>query len=328
MNLFEPAVLGGIHVQNHFVRSATAESKATDEGAPTDAITSLYTNLADHHVGTIITSYTYIADYEKPQAHQMGIYSDALIPAYKKVTDAVHRHGGKIVMQIVHGSSISQENPNESTILGPSEIQNPLSGITPREMTVDEIHHVIDLFADAALRVKKAGFDGVEIHAAHGYLISQFMSPIFNHRTDAYGGSRENRFRFLDEVYRAVRLRVGDDFPVWAKINSTDEMPGGLEPADFVWMASQLSREGMNAIEVSGNYWMSHTRNDRLYYIDAASDLQKHISHDVILTGGIRDASDLKKGMDAGISYFGFARPFIRNSAFLDTLRSEMEKEA
>ena len=217
---------------------------ATSDRRPTKAIVKLYTNLADHHVGTIITSYTYITDYEQPNKNQLGIYSDALIPDYQKVTEQVHQHGGKIVMQIVHGSSLSQEYPKKARILGPSAIPNPDSGLVPQEMTMEDIHQVTMLFADAAQRVKKAGFDGVEIHAAHGCLLSQFISPLFNHHRDAYGGSLENRFRFLDEVYQAIRQRVGADYPVWIKLNSSDEEPGGLSNDDFIWMGKQLVQLG------------------------------------------------------------------------------------
>lgn len=295
------------------------EGMATSDGRPTKAIAKLYTNLADHHVGTIITSYTYITDYEQPNKNQLGIYSDALIPDYQKVTEQVHQHGGKIVMQIVHGSSLSQGYPKKARILGPSAIPNPDSGLVPQEMTMEDIHQVTMLFADAAQRVKKAGFDGVEIHAAHGYLLLQFISPLFNHRRDAYGGSLENRFRFLDEVYQSIRQRVGADYPVWIKLISSDEEPGGLSNDDFIWMGKQLVQQGMNAIEVNGNKWQMHPFKEHAYYFDVASRLQKEVKTDIILTGGLRNREDIEKATKAGISYFGFARPFIQNIDFLKT---------
>lgn len=323
--LFEPAVLGGISVRNHFVRSATMESAAAADGRPTDRITDLYTGLADEGVGTIITSYTYIAPYEQPQKHQMGIYSDDLIPYYRKMTDAVHQHGGKIIMQIVHGSSLSQADPVHARILGPSAVANPRSGIVPEAMTEDDIHDVIRLFADAAGRVKKAGFDGVEIHAAHGYLLSQFMSPLLNHRTDAYGGSAENRFRIVREVFQAIRKRTGKEYSVWIKMNSSDEAAGGLTEDEFVRMGQQLSRDGIDAIEVSGDKWYAHGKDERLYYLRAASKLQQKICIPVILTGGVRSREDLEKGLQEGVRFFGFARPLLRDPGFLDTLKNPFE---
>ena len=136
-----------------------------------------------------------------------------MIPDYQKVVDAVHALGSKIFMQIVHGSSHSQGYPDSARILGPSALVHPTSGLTPQEMTKDDIRAVVQLFADAAVRVKKAGFDGVQIHCAHGYLLSHFISPIFNRRTDEYGGSVENRLRIVLEVYHAIRKAVGPDYP-------------------------------------------------------------------------------------------------------------------
>lgn len=322
---FAPAVLGGIRVRNHFIRSATMEGEAAEDGRPTQAIADLYTGLADEGVGTIITSYIFIADYEQPQPGEMGIYRDDLIPDYRVLANLVHRHGGRIVMQLVHGSSVSQAHPWSAVVLGPSAIANPDSGIIPKEMTPEDIRHVEGLFADAAGRAKEAGFDGVEIHAAHGYLLSQFMSPLLNHRRDAYGGTVENRYRMVHEVYQAVRERVGTEYPVWIKMNSSDEIPGGLSAEDFLWMGKQLDAEGIDAIEVSGGRWYAHPGRDRLYYLDAAAGLQKEISANVILTGGIRDRADLEKAASRGVYFYGFARPFLMRPDFLQTLKATHE---
>ena len=154
MNLFDPVRIGTLEAKNHFLRSATYEGAATEDGRPTDKILSLYQDLARGGVGTILTSYTYIADYEQPAKNQLGIYSDSFIPDYQKVTDAVHALGSKIFMQIVHGSSHSQGYPDTARILGPSALVHPNSGLMPQEMTKDDIRAVVQLFADAAVRVK------------------------------------------------------------------------------------------------------------------------------------------------------------------------------
>ena len=180
MNLFDPVRIGTLEAKNHFLRSATYEGAATEDGRPTDKILSLYQDLARGGVGTILTSYTYIADYEQPAKNQLGIYCDDMIPDYQKVVDAVHALGSKIFMQIVHGSSHSQGSPDSARILGPSALVHPTSGLTPQEMTKDDIRAVVQLFADAAVRVKKAGFDGVQIHCAHGYLLSHFILSLIH----------------------------------------------------------------------------------------------------------------------------------------------------
>ncbi|MGI6590180.1 MAG: NADH:flavin oxidoreductase [Eggerthellaceae bacterium] len=318
---FAPAAIGSLSVPNHFVRSATYMGLADDRGAPTAETERVWCALADGGVGTIITSYTHIASYEQPRPHHLGMQDDALIGVYRPIVEAVHAHGARIVSQLVHGSSWGQADPVHARILGPSALPHPDSGLVPREMTVDDIHAVTQLFAEAACRAKAAGFDGVQIHSAHDYLLSQFISPLRNRRADAYGGSVENRFRFLNEVYRAVRDAVGD-FPVWVKINSSDEEPGGLTEDDFCYMATCLAREGIDAIEVSGNRWAAHTRDDRRYYFEPARRLAEEVDTPVILTGGLRTRADIDYvAANSRIRLFGFSRPLLRDPAFVQTLR-------
>lgn len=321
MNLFEKTHIGNMEVKNHFLRSATYEGKATEDGCPTEDTKSIYSELAKGDVGTIITSYTYITDYEQPQKHQLGIYNDSFIEAYRDLTDTVHAYNAKIVMQIVHGSSLSQGYKEKAKVLGPSSITHPVSGITPQEMTKADITNVIHSFADAAGRVKASGFDGVQIHCAHGYLLSQFISPLFNHRTDEYGGSVQNRFRIVLEVYEAIRKKVGDDYPIWIKINSSDEVPNGLTVEEFLEMANQLAASGIDAIEISGNQWTRYKANERLYYKTAAISLSELVDTPVILTGGIRTLSDMEQVYETSkVNLFGFSRPLLKNPAFLQTL--------
>jgi 2,4-dienoyl-CoA reductase-like NADH-dependent reductase (Old Yellow Enzyme family) len=321
MNLFDKTQIGNMEVKNHFLRSATYEGKATDEGYPTDATKSIYQDLAKGDVGTIITSYSYITDYEQPEKHQLGIYNDSFIEAYRDLVETVHSYDAKIVMQIVHGSSLSQGYREKAKILGPSAIPHPVSGITPKEMTKEEIQDVIRFFADAAGRVKAAGFDGVQIHCAHGYLLAQFISPLFNHRTDEYGGSVQNRFRIVQEVFDAIRNKVGSDYPIWIKMNSSDEMPNGLTVDEFLEMASLLAKAGIDAIEISGDQWTKYKANERLYYKSAAIKLSELVDTPVILTGGIRALSDMEQVYQTSkVNLFGFSRPLLKNPAYIQTL--------
>lgn len=158
MNLFEKTKIGQLNVANHFIRSATFEGKATKEGYPTEKTKEIYENLAKGNVGTIITSYTYITDYEQPEKFQLGIYDDQMIDAYKNLTDTIHQYDSKIIMQIVHGSSWGQGYPDTAKILGPSVEIHPDSKLVSKEMTKEEIKNVVQAFANAAKRVKKAGF--------------------------------------------------------------------------------------------------------------------------------------------------------------------------
>ena len=322
MDLFEETVIGGLRARNHFVRSATAEGRATEDGFPTEQIKKVYISLAKGEVGTIITSLTSIADYEKASENQLAIDRDELIPTYREITEAVHNEGGNIVMQLFHGSSTSQAYPGQARILGPSAIRNPLSGLVPQEMTKADMREVKSLFAKAAVRAKQAGFDGVQLHAAHSCLLSQFLSPVFNHRIDKYGGSQENRYRFVGEVYEAVRDAVGTEYPVWIKIDSTDGFEDGLSMEDFLWNGEQFSSAGINAIEVSG---LSQPRFYRgAYYREAAEKLADKINASVILTGGIRSLEDMISICDeSNVRFFGMARPFMAHPDYLILLRKK-----
>ena len=322
MNLFDTAYIGNLKVRNHFLRSATYEGRADDDGSPNDEILRIYRELAEGGIGTIITSYTYIADYEKPADNQLGIYSDELTAKYKPLTEAVHSGGSRIIMQLVHGSSFRQADPDNARIMGPSAIEHPDSGLTPKEMTISDIRDMAELFAKAAARAKDAGFDGVQIHAAHGYQLSQWITPTFNRRTDEYGGSALNRFRIISDVYYAVREAVGADFPVWIKINSSDEVPGGITVEDFLEMGREAARIGIDAIEVSGNRWRYHPETDRAYYREAAVRLAELIGKPVILTGGLRELSQLEEiSSSSKVNLFGFARPLITDPGFINTLK-------
>lgn len=320
MDLFDSTYIGNLKVKNHFIRSATFEGKANKDGSPTNEILSIYRDLAKGGVGTIITSYAYITDYEQPEKYQLGIHKDELIGAYKNLVDMIHSYDTKIIMQIAHGSSHSQAYPETAKILGPSAIPHPISNIRPKEMTRQEIQNVIKSFADASQRVKAAGFDGVQIHSAHWYLLSQFISPLFNKRTDSYGESTENRLRIVMEVYQAVREKVGPDFPIWVKINSTDQEPDGLTVEDFLQMSKHLSKAGIDAIEVSGQ-WRKFDLDERLYYKDAAIKLSKMVDTPIILTGGVRTIEDMTKVYNSSkVKLFGLSRPLLKDPAYIKSL--------
>ena len=238
------------------------------------------------------------------------------------MTEAAHSGGSKIIMQLVHGSSCKQADPDNARIIGPSAIAHPDSGLTPKEMSISDIADMAELFAKAAARAKDAGFDGVQIHAAHGYQLSQWITPIFNRRNDEYGGSALNRFRIISDVYCAIREAVGEEFPVWIKINSSDEVPGGIAMEDFLEMGREAARIGIDAIEVSGNRWKFHPETDRAYYKEAAVRLAELIDKPVILTGGLRELAQLEEiSRSSKVNLFGFSRPLITDPGFISTLK-------
>lgn len=177
----------------------------------------VYENLAKGGVGTIITGYAFVREDEQPNPGMMGIYDDSFIEEYKELTNLVHTNKSNIIMQIIYGGFMTSFNVGKRTIWGPSTMECEATGAMAREMSKEEIKLLISDFENAALRAKKACFDGIQIHAAHGYLLSQFLSPYYNKRKDEYGGNIENRGRIIFEIYKAIRVSVGKDFPIFIK---------------------------------------------------------------------------------------------------------------
>lgn len=177
-------------------------------------------------------------------------------------------------------------------------------------MTVEDIHRIEKAFAEAALRVKKAGFDGVEIHACHGYLLHQFATSYYNRRSDNYGGNRENRYRMTIETYDAIRQAVGEDFQIWIKVQSQDKFEGGVTNDDCLYLCTELAHRGIDAIEISGNF--SDFRGNTAYFRDIADKIARATSVPIIVTGGNRDYEEMEKMInETGIEYVGMARPLI-----------------
>ena len=221
--LFDEVLLGPMRAKNRFVRAATWEGWATDDGRMTPQLLEVYRELAEGGVGTILTGYAHVVAGEQPNPRMMGIYDDSLVGEYRELVDVVHAAGARIVLQVAYGGSATRLDPPSKRILGPSAVANPKTGIVPVEASEEDLAFLRDAFAAAARRAQEAGFDGVELHAAHGYLLSQFLSPRSNRRADAYGGSIENRARFVADVVDACRRAVGGGYPLWVKLNCADD---------------------------------------------------------------------------------------------------------
>jgi len=249
--LFDRICINRMKLKNRLVRSATWENMA-EAGHPTDRLLEVYKDLAGGGVGLIITSYAYITKEEQPNPGMLGICDDSFLADYRQLTDMVHSHDCSIVLQMAYGGSQTTYNTKDRVIWGPSAVPEAGTGVIPKEMTKADIGSLVRSFGDAAERGQRAGFDGVQIHAAHGYLLGQWLSPRHNHRTDEYGGSIENRSRLILEVYDEVRRRVGPDYAVLIKINCQDFVAGGTEFPDTLYVCQQLAKRGIDAIEISG----------------------------------------------------------------------------
>jgi len=320
--MFETTEINGMRLANRFVRSATWEGMAAEDGACSPALAELMAGLAKGKVGLIITSHAFVKKDGRAGPWQLGIYDDSLIQSLKQMTKEVHDEGGRIVVQISHAGVLAMPELTGKTPMGPSQVEGfPKS--PHKGMSVKEIKEVVDAFEQAANRARESGFDGVQIHAAHGYLLSQFLSPAFNKRTDDYGGPVVNRTRALMEVLWKVRSAVGDDFPVLVKMNSEDFLDGGLTLADSVEVGAMLQENGIDAIELSGGTLLSRklspsrmgidSEEKEAYFREAARSFKKELRVPLILVGGNRSLQVSEKLVEEKYAdYISMARPFIR----------------
>ena len=321
--LFEQTSINSLTLKNRFVRSATWEGMATDEGACTPRLIDLMTQLADGEAGLIITGHVYVGREGQAGPKQMGIYDDNLLPGMERMASAVHARNGRIIVQLAHAGCQAATQLSGLPAVGPSVLGGQEAPVC-REMSADEITEVIAAFAAGALRAKKAGFDGVQIHAAHGYLLTQFLSPYFNKRQDAYGGSIENRARIVLEVLRSIRQATGKTFPILIKMNSEDFLEGGFSRQDMLDVSQMLESEGIDAIELSGGTGLSgkyvpvrtgkfDTADRQVFYRQAAQDYKAHIKTPLMLVGGIRSLAVAEQLVEASqTDYIAMCRPLIR----------------
>lgn len=251
--LARPWAMGPLEIKNSLVRSATVEGLSTENGAPTQRLMDITAALARGGTGLIIAGTAFISREGRADHHATGMDHDDLITPLSRLCDAVHRAGGVLAAQLLHCGSVMNPAllPEKEAIYGPSEMVDPVHGRLVTELSPARITKIIDTYARAAARARQAGFDAVQIHAAHGYLINQFLSPFRNRRRDGFGGSPANRARFLCQVFEAVRGAVGKRFPVFVKLSAYDGFAHGLMPADAALAAARLDAMGIDAIEVS-----------------------------------------------------------------------------
>lgn len=331
--LYEATTINGLVLPNRFVRSATWEGLAAPDGSSTRALVKVSTDLALGGVGLIISGHAYVSAEGRAGRWQLGAHADDVTPGLEDMTAAVHAAGGIIALQIAHAGLRAVTGPDEPAPLGPSVMETN-DGALGSEMTPDDLEAVIQAFARAATRAQVAGFDAVQIHAAHGYLLSQFLSPFFNKRRDGYGGDIRNRARLVVEVLEAVRRAVGPAFPVLAKLNSEDFIPAGLTVEDMLQAATMLVDAGIDAIEMSGGTFLSGKRKTmrqgapapgepEAYYEAAARRYKQKIRVPLMLVGGIRTLEAAERLVGEGVTdYISLCRPLIREPDLVNRWRS------
>ena len=290
--LFDETKLKGLTLKNRVWRSATWLALADSDGQVNDEIVKAYEQLAEGGVAAIITGITSVVKDDADVGEGAKFYDDSFIESHRRLTEAVHRHDCKIFLQT-------------------AKIDGPVD-----ELTTEEVEDIIRQFGDAAHRAERAGYDGVQIHAAHFFYLSKFISPLLNHRTDRFGGDQRNRARILYEIMKDMRSKTSADFIITMKINSTDEYPGGLTVQDFMLTSRLMAEAGIDAIEVSAN-GTSRTGiragQNEGYFRSAAMALAAYVDVPVILVGGLRSVEKINQFLsDTKIEYVSLSRPLIR----------------
>lgn len=321
--LFESTGINGMSLANRIVRSATWEGMATADGACTSRLTDVMVKLAEGGVGLIITGHAYVSPEGQASPWQLGIHEDSAVQGLTEMAEAVHRSGGKIALQIAHGGAQSGAASLAGLErVGPSVVYEKGKAIC-REMDKADIDRIVRAFGDAAARAKRCGFDAIEIHAAHGYFLSQFLSPLVNQRTDEYGGALANRGRIVLEVFKSVRDAVGPSYPVLIKLNAEDFADGGFSVEDMLELSALLEKAGIDAIELSGGTGTeaskftpirigSISKENEVYYRDTARRFKQRVKVPLLLVGGIRSLDVAECVVTDGTAdYVAMSRPLI-----------------
>lgn len=331
--LFQPTTINQTSLKNRFICSSTWLGKANHDGSSSATLINAISGVSKNETGLYITEMSFVSRNGQCANNQLGVYSDKLLPGLRQLTEEVHRFDTPVVMQLNHGGLFSMPVFTGEDPMGPSTLLTP-DGSVGREMTIKEIKECITAFRDAAFRAQKAGFDGVQIHAAHGWLLSQFLSSYFNRRKDDYGGSLENRARFVLEVLRSIREACGDKFLVLLKINSEDKIDQGFSIEDMLQVSLMLEKAGADAIEISGGTFAALISGDLnssfspatlapVYYREAAKKYKEKIKIPLILVGGIRSFETANAIVDRGIADFiSLCRPLIREPGLIKRWKS------
>jgi len=288
--ILTPLNVGSLTLSNRLIMPPMATAK-TKDGTVNQAILDYYDEKSKGgYFSLIIIEHSYISQQGKAHNGQLSVADDNTLEGLKNLANVIHTNGSKAVMQISHAGSGTKQDVTGTIPVAPSAIPNPLSGNLPKELNKQEISQIIDDFKNAAIRVKKAGFDAIEIHSAHGYLLNQFFSPLTNKRTDEYGGTVNNRIRIHLEIIDAIKSVVGNDFPLLLRLGASDYQEGGITIEDSKIAAKEFEKAGINILDISGSFGgFTPPPNSPAegYFSPLSIAVKQVVTIPVILTGGI-----------------------------------------
>lgn len=322
MKLFEKLNAKNIDFKNRIIMPPMATAKADEKGHVSQDILDYYDEKTkDKLFSTLIVEHNFVDPLGKASHNQMSIADDSDIDGLKKLAKVIKNNDARAIVQISHAGSAASKDVIGESPLAPSSVKNPSKkdAELPRELTVNEIKGIEDKFADAALRAKKAGFDGVEIHSAHGYFLDQFLSPLTNKRNDEYGGDIDGRIKIHLEIIKKVREKVGDDYPVFLRLGAGDNMDGGLSQKDAVYAAKSFEKAGVDVLDISGGMCMFFTDDDRARFFDYLSKpIYEEVEIPVILTGGVKTGQDVEDILNREVSdLVGVGRAVFKDSNWI-----------
>ena len=330
--LFEPMKIKSMELRNRFVRSATSDACADEAGHVTDKQIKLFADLAAGGIGLIITGITSVHPAGKISPVQASIAHDDCIPGLKRLTATVHEREAKIAVQLFHAGreSVHFLKTQNKQAKGVSFVGDDLYfNEEYNSFTEDEIREIIQAYGDAAKRARDTGFDAVQLHGAHAYLPSQFLSPYTNRREDDWGGSLENRLRFHREIYKDIKAKAGQDYPVLVKLGVQDGFPGGLEFSEGLQAAQLLAQWGYDSLEISQGlrgkgYETTEFRTGinkvgkEAYFRDWCKTIKDHVEVPVMMVGGLRSFELMEEIVQKNEADFvSLCRPFIRQPSIV-----------
>ena len=315
-SLFDTLTINRMEMRNRFVRSATMDSMA-EQGTVSDAEIRLYQELGKGEIGLIVSHGLFPTPDGQVSPRQLSVHTDESIPSLSKLVNSIHQHNGKIAAQILHGGWQCRSEVTGLSPVGPSAIVHPRSGAQIRALSSDEIYELVELYIQATRRIIEAGFDAVQLHGAHSWFLSAFLSPVTNKRDDEWGGSGKKRSNFLRRICQGIRQLAGPDYPILVKLGLQDYYPEGKTVAEGIETARFLEEDGVDAIEVSEGLEEQSSHHIRLgalspYYVDDCRQVREALLIPVILVGGMRGLRDMQAVIDEGVAdSISMCRPFI-----------------
>lgn len=291
--LSDPLAVKSLKLKNRIVMPPMANDFSGDNGEVNDRHLDHYRSRAEADVGLMIVEHSYINPTGRMTAKQLGIHDDSLVPGLARLADTIREAGSGSTIQLTHAGANTSSEACGCQPLGPSDVPMPGRKEVPRPLTVDEIAGLVDDYRQAARRAREAGFDSIEVHGAHGFLLCEFVSPYSNRRNDQYGGSLENRVRFPLEVIAAVRDQVGNDFPLLYRFGASDFMENGLTLEEARVIAPMLVDAGIDLLDISGGLCGSRPKglaDTPGFFVPLATSIRSVVDVPVIGVGGISDA--------------------------------------